>query len=377
MARKTVGGTEYLYYRRGGLYLPLPTPEGSAAFLEAYDRCHATFEAARQPRAKPQLHTVQDAVTAYLAGADFRQLKAKTREDYRRTLDAFRGEFGAHRLADFGAAAIRQLRDAYAPDPAKGEPGAAITWNNLRSRMIAVVDGYAALHPELELRNWWRESRRLKPPPAQSHQPWPEDVLRQVLLAATPEFRCLLIAYLLTAQRGGDVTKWRPGQYDRAGRTLNMTQEKTGAPLLLQVPPHMARAIEAMEGRCPDRLFCTPRGQPWTTANAQETLARLLRQLRLPRYTLHGLRSTSLVAAKHLGFENRALRALSGHREDRTLEIYLKGVAEAELRGEVQAAIADRFAETLDQVEWSPEANSRAFAGVTGRAARKIREPAG
>ena len=377
VARKRVGGTEYLYYRRGGLYVPLRGPEGSAAFLEDYDRAHQVFEAAaRTPKAKAQLHTAQDAVTAYLGSADFRQLATKTREDYRRTLDTFRTEFGAHPLSAFGRGELQALRARHAPDPEAANPGRAIAWNNLRSRMISVVDEYLRLHPELELRNHWREAKRLKPPRANSHRPWSPDALRAVMTRATPEFRCLLIGYLLTAQRGGDVTRWEPWQYDQAARTLNMEQRKTTVPLLLRVPDHMARAIEAMQGRHPDRLFVTPQGKPWTTLNAQETLRRLLDQLQLPRHTLHGLRSTGPVALKMLGFENRSIRELTGHREDRTLEIYLKGVDGAGLRFRAQDALAEHFGGILEEVLASPDANARRVSGVTGRAARKAREAA-
>lgn len=377
VARKRVAGAEYLYYRRGGLYVPLRGPEGSAAFLEDYDRAHQVFEAAaRTPKAKAQLHTVQEAVTAYLASADFRLLAAKTREDYRRTLDAFRGEFGSHPLSAFGRGELQALRARHAPDPEAANPGRAIAWNNLRSRMIAVVEEYLRLHPELELRNHWREAKRLKPPPANSHRPWSPEVLRALMTQATAEFRCLLIGYLLTAQRGGDVTRWEPWQYDPAARTLNMEQRKTAVPLLLRVPEHMARAIEAMQGRHPDRLFVTPQGKPWTTLNAQETLRRLLAQLKLPRHTLHGLRSTGPVALKMLGFENRSIRELTGHREDRTLEIYLKGVDGAGLRFRAQDALAEHFGGILEEALSSPEANARKVSGVTGRAARKVRERA-
>lgn len=378
VARKRVAGVEYLYYRRGGLYVPLTGPEDSAAFLEDYERAHQVFEAAaRTPRAKPQLHTVQEAVTAYLSSADYRALAPKTREDYRRTLDAFRCEFGDHPLSAFGRGELQALRARHAPDPDAGDPGRAIGWNNLRSRMIAVVDEYLRLHPELELRNWWREARRLKPPAPNSHRPWPPEVLRAVMRQATPEFRCLLIGYLLTAQRGGDVTRWEPWQYDRQARTLNMEQRKTAVPLLLKVPEHMARAIDAMQDRHSDRLFVTPQGKPWTVLNAQETLRRLLAQLKLPRHTLHGLRATGPVALKMLGFENRAIRELTGHREDRTLEIYLKGVDGAGLRFQAQDALADHFGELLDDVLGGEGANARKVSGLTGRAARKARESAG
>lgn len=377
VARKRVNGTEYLYYRRGGAYLPLRGPEGSEAFLEDYERAHAAFEAAASPaRRKRQLHTVDDAITHYLGSAEYRSLKDGTRSDYRRLLDRFRGEFGTDRLADWTPRRIEALRRSYAPDPDAGSAGRPAEWNALRSRLISVAREYLRDHPDACPANHWRESRRLKAPKSRAHRPWPPEVLRQVMLAATPEFRALLVGYLLTSQRGGDVTGFRPDQYDAARRTLNLVQEKTETPLLIHVPEHLARVLAEMQGRRKDRLFVTPRGQAWTTGNAQETLARLLAHLKLPRFTLHGLRATGPVALKMLGFENRAIRTLTGHSSDRNLEIYLQGVEGYPLAKAAQEALAGAFGELLEEVLASPEANARRFAGVTGRAARKAIEPA-
>jgi hypothetical protein len=280
------------------------------------------------------------------------------------------------RLADWTPPRIEALRRSYAPDPDAGTPGRPAEWNALRSRMISVTNEYRLHHPEACAANRWKESRRLKVPKSRAHRPWPPAVLREVMLGATPEFRALLIGYLLTAQRGGDVTAFGPGQYDAARRTLNLVQEKTETPVLLHVPDHLARVLAAMQGRRADRLFVTPRGQRWTTGNAQETLARLLAHLALPRYTLHGLRATGPVALKMLGFENRAIRTLTGHTSDRNLEIYLQGVEGYPLAKAAQEALAGAFGELLEEVLASPEAYERRFAGVTGRAARKARETA-
>lgn len=129
-----------------------------------------------------------------------------------------------------------------------------------------------------------------------------------------------------------------------------------------------------MRGRAGDRLFCTPRGEAWTTNNAQKTLQRLLRTLGLPRHTLHGLRATGPVTLKMLGFENRAIRALTGHTSDANLEVYLAGVDHYPLARAAQEALENSFGGLLAEAEEG--ANTRRFAGATGRAACKRREAA-
>ncbi|HVB68004.1 MAG TPA: hypothetical protein VNE67_09135 [Acetobacteraceae bacterium] len=355
------GGQIYLYYRRRGRRVPLPGPEGSTEFAAAWHAADTRFEQRLRPETSGQ--SVHDAITEYLDGADYRQLAASSRSDYRRTLDRFRAQFGRLRLADLDEAWIEDLR--------RRADAAPIAWNALRSRMIEVVRHWRRQHPGVLAANLWEASRRLKVPRSSAHRPWPPDVLLAVMRAATPEFRALLTGYLLTAQRGGDVTHFAPDRYDAARRTLDLAQEKTDEPLRLHVTDSLARVLEAMRGRCAGRLFVTPRGRAWTTANAQETLATLRRVLRLPRYTLHGLRATGPVALKMLGFENRAIRALTGHTNDRNLELYLRGVQHYPLARAAQEALEAQFAELLNAAETG--ANRRRFSGTTGKAARRLR----
>lgn len=186
--------------------------------------------------------------------------------------------------------------------------------------------------------------------------------------AAIPEFRALLTGYLMTAQRGGDVTTLRPDQYDAEKQTLAAVQGKTAEAIMLHVPASLAHALEAMQGRNTERLFVIPRGVTWDLKNAQETLRTLLRTVGADRYTLHGLRSTGPVALKLLGFENRAVRALIGHTSDKNLEPYLRGVNHYPLARSAQEALEGQFSELLEDAEHI--GNNRKFAGVTGRAAR-------
>lgn len=360
---KGAGGQTYLYYRRGGQRIPLPGPEGSTAFVRAYQAAKAKVEQ-NAPKVTGH-HTAEDAITLYLDNPDFKALKPNTRTDYRRVLDPFRTQFGPVPMLVMDEAWIEKLRTSYGAIP--------VIWNSLRSRMIGVTKLYRLMHPGVLPANHWETSRRLKVPEPEirAHRPWPMEVLVAVLRASTPEFRCLLVGYLLTAQRGGDVTRFAPAQWDRAKATLNLAQEKTGAELLIHVPDALARAFDAMAGRNPDRLFVPPRGEAWTTSNAQETLRRLLSNLGLERYTLHGLRATGPVALKMLGFDNRAIRELTGHTSDANLEVYLHGVKGYVLARQAQEALAATFGPALEAA--LDGANDRRFAGVTGRAARKKR----
>jgi len=213
------------------------------------------------------------------------------------------------------------------------------------------------------------EVPRLGVAPSDQNRAWPAEVLRRVMGAATPQFRALLVGYLLTAQRGGDVTRWTRQQYDQAARTITMRQRKTGVPLVLHVPPAMAAVIEAQPVRHQTRLFSSPRGRPWTLGNAQETLARLLAQLGIERHTLHGLRATGPTALANAGQPNRMGRELTGHNNDRNYEIYIRGAGGYGMRRDAQDILAGIFADAIAGADLT--GNARRYSGTTGRAARR------
>ena len=313
------------------------TPIGSRDFLDAYAACAAQFE----PKPASAGGTVVATIDAYLASADFSQLAPASRRDYGYYLAQFKADFGHLQMTALDPPLLDALRDNYLERPNQ--------WNALRARMKAVADQFMRRHPNVLPVNPWPVCKRLKSPSGDSNKPWPLDVLRKVFAGASPEFRALLTAYLLTAQRGGDVTRFTADQYDAKARTLTFVQGKTDEHMTLHVPESLAgvfavgRQKRPKEGMGVRPLFLTPRSKPWTLDNAQQTLAALLRRLDLPRYTLHGLRATGPTALKQAGMDNARLRALTGHTSDRNLEVYLKRVARAPLAKDAMTGVAIAF----------------------------------
>jgi hypothetical protein len=355
-------GRVYLYYRRDGRRTPLPGPEGSLAFLGAYDAIHAAHAANPRP-AGGQAGTVAAAITAYLASPDVAQLAESSRRNYRWTLDRFRGAFGPMLLRDLDAAWWEALRARHT--------GRANEWNLVRSRMRDVIRLHRRLNPRDLDHDPLAEVPRIGTPKSHQNRDWPHEALARVMRAATPEFRALLICYLLTAQRGCDVTSLPRQAYDAKARTLRFVQQKTGVEQVLHVPAPLAAALATMEGRHPTRLLATPRGEAWTTSNAQETLRRMLSNLGLPRYTLHGLRATGPTALVMAGEPNRVGRALTGHQDDATYEHYTRGAAGYDLARQAAEALDRIFGQMVTTADAT--GNQTRATGPTGRAATKAR----
>jgi integrase len=354
LERNLSAGEVYLYYRRGGKRIALPGPEGCEAFRIAYDAAAARFA----PKVETREYTVAGAIDAYLSSADFRQLSDVSKRDYSFYFRVFRRDFGDVSMRTLDTPNLAKIRDTYAGEPNK--------WNALRARMTAATDHFIVHHPHIITANPWRLSKRLKVKQSDANKPWPADVLTKVFEAASPEFRALLTGYLLTAQRGGDVTTFERRQHDPEARTIVFRQSKTDAAMTLHVPDALAVAIGQMEdwdqrasaltrqsvhglpaGHPNRRLFLTERGYPWTLDNAQQMLAALLKRIHLPRYTLHGLRSTGPSALRQLGVGNAHLRGLTGHSSDSNLEVYLRHADKAPVTREAQEALAMAFSGVL------------------------------
>ncbi len=350
-------GVSHLYYRREGRRHPLPGPEGSAAFLSAYDAVHSGVDRSRALSGA----TVHEAITGYLASADYHSLAPASRRQYRWSLDYFRERAGAVHMVDVNDGWVADLRDAMKADP--------IRWNGIRSRMSDVFVRWRRASGEQTLQNPWREVRRLHVGDSDQNRPWPDDVLAPVLTAATPEFRALIVTLLLTSQRLADTCRMPPDAYAASARTLTFTQGKTGQRMVIHVPSFLSATFETMAGRRTDRLLVTPRGQAWLPGNAQETLATLRGTLDTGRYTLHGLRATGPVALVGLGFSPEEIIRLTGHTDVAGLRPYLRGVDKHAMAVPLQDALDERFAKVLAAA--SDGGNARKFSGLTGRAAAK------
>ena len=88
----------------------------------------------------------------------------------------------------------------------------------------------------------------------------------------------------------------------------------------MTVPEALAEVLGAVHGRHDRALLVTPRGVPWTTVNAQETMLRIRAILGLDRYTLHGLRATG---PSKLAQDGVALVPLSLYFKDSRVKVEL------------------------------------------------------
>lgn len=370
--RYTARGKTYLYFEAPGQpRIALPGPEGSEAFLDAYERAAAAAAVNPTPIGTWPPGSVGALVTTYLSSGEFRDLKPKTQALRRYMLDAgLRGPFGKLPAQGITKRWVKALRGTYASATPDKPNGRKHMWNNLRTAAIVAWDFWMTEVAEGSLPyNPWRLAKPYKLELSDQNRAWPPEVLTAVVREATPEFRALIEVLLLTSQRVGDVCSYKPSQYDEARRLLTYRQGKTGRDGALMVEEPLHRALASMRGRHPDRLLVSPHGKPWTPNNAQKHLVRLLRLIGAERYTLHGLRATGPTWAVQARHDYPALQAQTGHASLAQLRRYLRGADVAKLAQPVTEHIASAYEVIRTAAEREGLNQRRRLGGPVGVAA--------
>ncbi|MBC4018287.1 tyrosine-type recombinase/integrase [Siccirubricoccus deserti] len=322
-------------------------------------------DCAAKALAEPQAGTVGAAIRAYRQSADFMSRSPNSRRHYDYHLRLFAADFGHLAMRSITYGWVDEHRDKWFA------AGRLNTWNEIRKVMRAVTDRFINHNPLVIPFNPWQRVRRLGVDVAEEerqNRPWPAEVIIEVFRHATPAFRALLTVYIYTGQRGGNVVRFGNAEttYNPTERCLIFSQEKTGKRMRLPVPEALHVLLVRQDGTT---ALLTPQGRPWNTLNAQEALRTLLRNLGLPRYTLHGLRSTVAATLAEAGFGEMVLMAQGGWESSRTVRGYLRGHEQQKVLAGASDALAARFEPLIRQAKI--DGNERRFSGVTGRAAAR------
>ena len=351
-------GKTYLYYRRGGERVQLPGPEGSAAFLNAYLEIHTKHVGQQSSSA---IHTIKAAIVWFMAPdrLEWLAFKPATQRYYKRLLETVRSNAGHLPMADIDDHWVYGLKKKIGGKPQ--------VWNKTRQLMATIWQEYGVVNRIDLPKNPWRESRRIKEAESEQNRKWPVEIINAIFSEATPEFRGVLIACLLTSQRIGDVVNLRDNDYDPTTRKWRFQQGKTEKWMTLTVGDMLAESFEATRGRVSGYLLCTPRGVRWTKARAEETLLSIRDRLGLGQYTLHGLRSTGPSAARQNGVSLQVLMALTGHTTEKSLRVYLRGVDDEPFAAQAAEHLEAIFKPVLEAINVG--ANMNSTSGRTGKAA--------
>jgi integrase len=144
---------------------------------------------------------------------------------------------------------------------------------------------------------------------------------------------------LYTAQRVGDVARMRRSDLRKGddGDEIHITQEKTGAPIVIPVHPNLLRSLKATPAKGLT-LIGSPHGRPMTARGLSELISRAALAVGLPEKCVpHRLRKAALTRLAHHSATTKEIQAVGGHRSLREVERY---TAKSDQRRLARAAIA-------------------------------------
>jgi integrase len=156
---------------------------------------------------------------------------------------------------------------------------------------------------------------------AHEHEPWPPELIERFLREARPSLRWAVRLALFTGQRRSDLVKMKWSQFD--GEFIEVRQQKTGD--LLWIPCHkeLRAELENMP-RVAETILVGERGAPLTGDSLSVMVRKVLREMGVNGYAIHGLRKNAAVALADAGCDAFEIAAITGHRTLGMVQHYAK-----------------------------------------------------
>jgi integrase len=327
-------GTVRAYYRRSGRSVALKGTPGSPAFMAAY-AVELSRDDSEPKKAAARPHSIDELARIYYASPDFKRLQPLTQKTYRSSIDQFCAAYGSRSVSGLQFEHVSAIIGAMSDRPAAA--------NKLLKRLRTLF--------KLAIRlRWIRENPGEGVPYFKTgeYHTWTAEEHAQ-FVKHWPEGTKPRLAYLLhfhTGQRRSDVIGMtRPKSADDV---IRVTQQKTGAKLVLPVPEPLWAEIERHEA-AHMVLLSTEYGKPYTVAGFGNWFRDRCRDAGLPdRCRSHGLRKAAATELADAGCSAKEIQAITGHRSLVEVERYTRAADQERL---AKSANAKRSANTMLQTQ--------------------------
>jgi site-specific recombinase XerD len=317
------------YFRRPGCsQVPLPGLPGSLEFMDAYQAALGAGPAPKHPKAGAG--SFGRLVLDYFQAAPFTNLKASSQATYRFALAPLVKKHGHEKVAGL----TRRAAEKIISDIGKTKPGMA----NLTRAVLRKVMAYAI---KLDLR---RDNPMdgVDAYKGGSHHTWTDDELAayEARWAIGTRERLAFDLLLYTDQRVGDVARMR--RQDMKGSKIKCTQEKTGAEVVIEIHPTLARSIKAYPAKGMT-LIGDENGRQLSRHGLSRLVVRAATDAGLPKRCVpHGIRKAMQRLLSEHGATTKENQAVSGHTTLKESERYTEAANRARLFASAIAKIPDR-----------------------------------
>ena len=308
---QTVKGKTYIYFRKGKFRERLPDDSDTEKFALKY-------WAIRNGKSTRIAKTTWEAlIVSYYSSAEFKELAAGTKKNYRRHCEDIREKNGSKDVRHFKRADALRVRDELKE-----------TWSKANER-IAVLSILLQRAVDLEWieRNPVVGIRKLK---GAAYEAWPADKLeayeRYCDEHSLSVARTIYELAIGTGQRLGDCVAMKWDDFD--GEYMSVVQQKTGAKIDVYCPARLQAHLAGLPRRGKHILAKTATEQ-LGKRQAQKAVEDVREAIGVKegedRLVPHGWRYTAAKEMADAGVDIRDIQAVTGHKTLEMAQKYASG----------------------------------------------------
>lgn len=319
------GKIRYRFRKKGFPTVYLPGLPGSPEFAAAY--VAVTTGAPVEPGASRTASGSMNAlaVTAY-ASAEWKALSPSTRSNYKGVMERLRKDYGALPLAGLNQAFVLKLRDRIEGKAAQNNFIKALRW----FMAFAISRKLRADDPTAGIKKIKYQT--------EGYHTWTEDEVQrfETCFPIGTKQRLAMDLLLYTGQRSADVRMM--GRQHISGDGIRVKQSKTGAELTIPIHPNLAASLATVPAA--QMMFLpTIQGPTYSPTGFYNWLKRACRKAGVPECSPHGLRKCILTRLADAGCSESQMMAISGHKNSKEVETYIRARDQRRLAAAALATI--------------------------------------
>ncbi len=319
------------YFRRGGNSVKLPGNKARKDFADPGFLSAYKAEVERTGGFSPEIvnkrgslwHTVQD----YYRSAEFRDLAASTKVEYRRSLDEITKEHGHRKFAQMRKSHVEVIRD----EPLVMDGDEIVSGHGAAKNRVNALRGMC---------KWAVNANRIKDNPTRgvklykvrrTYDRWEDADVDAYLKVANDQEKLALYLLLYTGQRRGDVAAMTWHDYDGSAIHVvpDKTKDSTGVKLWIPCHPKLKDALEAAaENKTGVNILMTKTGKVFTSKHLGHWISACMDCVGLRKergLTVHGLRATASSKLAEAGCTDHEMQSITGHSTLAMVQKYTAG----------------------------------------------------
>jgi integrase len=271
---------------------------------------------AKAPRAATD--TIEALIRAFEGSPEYASKAPNTRTNYDIYLKPW-AKIGHLRVKDVKRRHVLTLRDAIAASRGNGAATGFV-------RVSGALFSWAVN------REWVETSpvHRVAALAGGHHRPWTDAETAAALKGLPAHLARVVRLAEVIGQRRGDLCTLTWAAFD--GATIRLTQQKTGAALVLHLPPDVAAMLAEWKREATAVTILTNHyGRPWTGEHLSREMKKATVKIGLQGLTLHGLRRRAAVRIADAGGSTHEIAAVTGHRTLAMVQLYTQGADQERL----------------------------------------------